>query len=180
MCTKSLRKPEAPANAEMQRDRLLICGGDPPPLANGIEFPTRTGSRSCLWKKPWPVGSTGTHCGNISTRNPRPKFSQCGRLRYTARRLRRSQLREPPVVNLIPTRLGRGESFGCEVRTWRTGKRAVCNLYSVTTSLEVMRRLARAFRDSLGNQPSLPANTLKVVAEGDESTTVVFLSVSYR
>jgi hypothetical protein len=56
----------------------------------------------------------------------------------------------------------------------------VCNLYSVITSLEVMRRFARAFRDSLGNQPSLLANTLKVVAEGDENATVVFLSVSYR
>jgi putative SOS response-associated peptidase YedK len=33
----------------------------------------------------------------------------------------------------------------------------MCNLYSMTTNLEAMRRIARAFRDSLGNQPSLPA-----------------------
>ena len=33
----------------------------------------------------------------------------------------------------------------------------MCNLYSMTTNLEAMRRLARTFRDSLGNQPALPA-----------------------
>jgi hypothetical protein len=33
----------------------------------------------------------------------------------------------------------------------------MCNLYSATTNQEAMRRIARAFRDSLGNQPSLPA-----------------------
>ena len=33
----------------------------------------------------------------------------------------------------------------------------MCNLYSMTTNQEAMRRLARVFRDSLGNQPPLPA-----------------------
>jgi len=32
----------------------------------------------------------------------------------------------------------------------------MCNLYSMTTNQEAMRRLARVFRDSLGNQPPLP------------------------
>jgi putative SOS response-associated peptidase YedK len=33
----------------------------------------------------------------------------------------------------------------------------MCNLYSVTTNQEAMRRIARALHDSLGNQPPLPA-----------------------
>jgi hypothetical protein len=32
----------------------------------------------------------------------------------------------------------------------------MCNLYSMTTTQEAMRRLARVVRDSLGNLPSLP------------------------
>ena len=32
----------------------------------------------------------------------------------------------------------------------------MCNLYSMTTNQEAMRRLTRVFRDSLGNQPPLP------------------------
>ena len=33
----------------------------------------------------------------------------------------------------------------------------MCNLYSMTTTQEAMRRLARVMRDNLGNQPPLPA-----------------------
>ena len=33
----------------------------------------------------------------------------------------------------------------------------MCNLYSMTTNQEAMRRLARVLHDNLGNQPSLPA-----------------------
>jgi putative SOS response-associated peptidase YedK len=33
----------------------------------------------------------------------------------------------------------------------------MCNLYSMTTNQEAIRRLARVFRDNLGNQPPLPA-----------------------
>ena len=33
----------------------------------------------------------------------------------------------------------------------------MCNLYSMTTNQETMRRLARVMRDNLGNQPPLPA-----------------------
>src|SRR6266436_2287251 len=44
-----------------------------------------------------------------------------------------------------------GDSLG------QIGVPPMCNLYSVTTNQEAMRRIARAFRDSLGNQPSLPA-----------------------
>lgn len=33
----------------------------------------------------------------------------------------------------------------------------MCNLYSMTTNQEAMRRLARVMRDNLGNQPPLPA-----------------------
>ena len=33
----------------------------------------------------------------------------------------------------------------------------MCNLYSMTTNQEAMRRLARTMRDSLGNQLRLPA-----------------------
>ena len=33
----------------------------------------------------------------------------------------------------------------------------MCNLYSMTTNQEAMRRLARVMRDNLGNQPSWPA-----------------------
>jgi putative SOS response-associated peptidase YedK len=33
----------------------------------------------------------------------------------------------------------------------------MCNLYSMTTNQEAMRRLARIMRDNLGNQPPLPA-----------------------
>jgi hypothetical protein len=39
----------------------------------------------------------------------------------------------------------------------RRARLGMCNLYSMTTAQEAMRRIARAFRHNLGNQPPLPA-----------------------
>jgi len=42
------------------------------------------------------------------------------------------------------------------------GGRDVCNLYSMTSTQEAMRKLAQAFNDSIGNLPPLPGESCSI------------------